>query len=106
MPFYLEGEGGLYEFVERRLQENGHMVIVVAEGAGQELMEASSTLRDASGNQLLHDIGLWLSQKLKVCLHCMPHMLRAHFLRFSEVYNHTDDFIYIRVAFLQPKRRV
>ena len=69
MPFYLEGEGGLYEFVERRLQENGHMVIVVAEGAGQELMEASSTLRDASGNQLLHDIGLWLSQKLKVCLH-------------------------------------
>ena len=68
MPFYLEGEGGLYEFVERRLQENGHMVIVVAEGAGQELMEASSTLRDASGNQLLHDIGLWLSQKLKVCL--------------------------------------
>ncbi|KAH6554524.1 hypothetical protein KP509_1Z328200 [Ceratopteris richardii] len=47
------------------LRENGHMVIVVAEGAGQELMETSTQARDASGNQLLRDIGLWLSQKLK-----------------------------------------
>ncbi|KAM6601552.1 hypothetical protein CsatA_021161 [Cannabis sativa] len=35
-PFYLEGPGGLFEYIKRRLQENGHMVIVVAEGAGQE----------------------------------------------------------------------
>ena len=68
VPFYLEGKGGLYEFVEKRLGENGHMVIVVAEGAGQELIETSSTSRDPSGNQLLHDIGMWLSQKLKVCI--------------------------------------
>ena len=40
-PFYLEGEGGLYEFVEKRLKENGHMVIVVAEGIGQELVAES-----------------------------------------------------------------
>lgn len=65
VPFHLEGEGGLYEFVEKRLQENGHMVIVVAEGAGQELMEESLNARDASGNQLLSDVGLWISQKLK-----------------------------------------
>ncbi|KAH7282803.1 hypothetical protein KP509_35G048000 [Ceratopteris richardii] len=65
VPFHLEGEGGLYEFVDKRLRENGHMVIVVAEGAGQELMETSTQARDASGNQLLRDIGLWLSQKLK-----------------------------------------
>ncbi|MCO5564093.1 hypothetical protein L7F22_017749 [Adiantum nelumboides] len=66
VPFYLEGEGGLYEFVEKRLQESGHMVIVVAEGAGQELMEESlNASHDASGNQLLRDIGLWISQKLK-----------------------------------------
>ncbi|KAH7446278.1 hypothetical protein KP509_01G049700 [Ceratopteris richardii] len=64
VPFYLEGQGGLYEFVEKRLRENGHMVIVVAEGAGQELMEGSVAL-DASGNRLLNDIGLWISQKLK-----------------------------------------
>jgi 6-phosphofructokinase 1 len=68
-PFYLEGEGGLYEFVEKRLKENGHMVIVVAEGAGQELVAESvqnMDSRDASGNRLLLDVGLWLSEKLKV----------------------------------------
>ncbi|KAH0896591.1 hypothetical protein HID58_046159 [Brassica napus] len=50
-PFYLEGEGGLLEFIERRLKENGHMVIVLAEGAGQDLMSKrmeSNTLEDAS----------------------------------------------------------
>ncbi|KAI5080143.1 hypothetical protein GOP47_0005622 [Adiantum capillus-veneris] len=67
VPFYLEGEGGLYDFVQKRLRENGHMVIVVAEGAGQELVNSSESVkaRDASGNQLLLDIGLWLSRKLK-----------------------------------------
>ncbi|KAF6146224.1 hypothetical protein GIB67_011696 [Kingdonia uniflora] len=35
-PFYLEGPGGLFEFIEQRLKENGHMVIVLAEGAGQK----------------------------------------------------------------------
>ncbi|XP_010539385.1 PREDICTED: ATP-dependent 6-phosphofructokinase 3-like [Tarenaya hassleriana] len=64
-PFYLEGEGGLFEFIERRLKENGHMVIVIAEGAGQELMLESMTLKDASGNKLLKDVGLWLSQSIK-----------------------------------------
>lgn len=65
VPFYLEGEGGLYEFVEKRMRESGHMVIVVAEGAGQELMEKCEGIRDASGNKLLLDIGLWISQKMK-----------------------------------------
>lgn len=68
-PFYLEGEGGLLEFIEKRLKENGHMVIVLAEGAGQDLMSKSMesmTLKDASGNKLLKDVGLWLSQSIKV----------------------------------------
>ncbi|PWA38268.1 Phosphofructokinase [Artemisia annua] len=67
-PFYLEGEGGLLEYVEKRLKENGHMVIVVAEGAGQELLAAetkTSTAQDASGNKLLQDVGLWISDKIK-----------------------------------------
>lgn len=70
-PFYLEGKGGLLEFIEKRLKENGHMVIVVAEGAGQELIAESirtSDNQDASGNKLLLDVGLWLSQKIKVWL--------------------------------------
>ncbi|PKI75970.1 hypothetical protein CRG98_003628 [Punica granatum] len=68
-PFYLEGPGGLFEYIEKRLKENGHMVIVIAEGAGQELL--SKIMRkmdeaDASGNKLLQDVGLWISHRIKV----------------------------------------
>ncbi|KAK8535284.1 hypothetical protein V6N13_081424 [Hibiscus sabdariffa] len=67
-PFYLEGRGGLYEYIEKRLRENEHMVIVIAEGAGQELLSKSSESvdqQDASGNKLLQDVGPWMSQKIK-----------------------------------------
>lgn len=68
-PFYLEGQGGLFEFVEQRLKENGHIVIVLAEGAGQDYVAQSMHAvdeKDASGNRLLLDSGLWLTQKIKV----------------------------------------
>jgi hypothetical protein len=64
-PFYLDGKGGLYEYIEKQLKENGHMVIVIAEGAGQELL-SESMQQDASGNKLLQDVGLWISQGIKV----------------------------------------
>lgn len=67
-PFYLEGKGGLYEYIQKRLKEDGHMVLVVAEGAGQDLIAESMKSmdhQDASGNKLLLDVGLWLSQKIK-----------------------------------------
>ena len=70
-PFYLEGPGGLYEYIEKRLKENGHMVIVIAEGAGQELVSESvqsMSKQDASGNKLFQDVGLWISQKIRVGL--------------------------------------
>ncbi|KAM6585211.1 hypothetical protein CsatB_012213 [Cannabis sativa] len=71
-PFYLEGPGGLFEYIKRRLQENGHMVIVVAEGAGQENLSENTrniNQQDASGNKLLQDVGLWLTQKIKSAVH-------------------------------------
>lgn len=70
-PFYLEGPGGLFEYIEKRLKEYGHIVIVIAEGAGQELLKESirTDQADASGNKLLQDVGLWISQKIKVLLH-------------------------------------
>jgi 6-phosphofructokinase 1 len=37
VPVQLEGDTGLFHFLERRLDKNAHAVIVVAEGAGQEL---------------------------------------------------------------------
>ncbi|KAH6826798.1 phosphofructokinase 3 [Perilla frutescens var. hirtella] len=68
-PFYLEGPGGLFEYIDKRLKEHGHMVIVIAEGAGQEMLSESlrSTAQqaDASGNKLLQDVGLWISQRIK-----------------------------------------
>lgn len=67
-PFYLEGAGGLFEYIEKKLKENGHMVIVIAEGAGQDLLSEvlrSSNQQDASGNKLLQDVGLWISQSIK-----------------------------------------
>ena len=68
-PFYLEGQGGLFEFIEQWLKENGHMVIVLAEGAGQDYVAQSMQViseKDASGNRLLLDVGPWLTQKIKV----------------------------------------
>ncbi|CAI8604634.1 unnamed protein product [Vicia faba] len=68
-PFYLEGPGGVLEFIERRLREQGHMVIVIAEGAGQELIlpsdKSNKNRPDAASDDLFHDVGLWLSLKIK-----------------------------------------
>jgi 6-phosphofructokinase 1 len=59
----LEGEGGLLAVLRRRLERRGHAVIVVAEGAGQYLMEAGEGV-DASGNKRLTDIGPWLRDRI------------------------------------------
>ncbi|KAL6006039.1 ATP-dependent 6-phosphofructokinase 3 [Asimina triloba] len=79
-PFFLEGKGGLFEFMEKRLKDNGHMVIVLAEGAGQELVAESMRSvdkEDASGNKLLLDVGLWLSEQIKNGLADPTYMIRA-----------------------------
>ena len=62
-PFYMEGPGGVYEHVEHLLKKNGHCVIVLAEGAGQEYVQTSGS--DASGNKKLGDAGTWLVDSLK-----------------------------------------
>jgi 6-phosphofructokinase 1 len=64
IPFRLEGERGLLPVLGRRLAERGHAVIVVAEGAGQELIEQCPASTDASGNARLQDIGLFLKQRI------------------------------------------
>ncbi len=66
VPFKLEGEKGLFRFVEERLRTRKHAFILVAEGAGQQLLadEASATATDASGNIKLGDIGHFLTDKL------------------------------------------
>lgn len=50
--------------IEDRLKRQGHAVVVVAEGAGQSLLEECPRTTDASGNARLGDIGLLLKQKI------------------------------------------
>ena len=64
----LDGERGFLAMLERRLADRGHAVIVVAEGAGQDLcVEGASSDRhatDASGNLRLKDIGHVLRDRI------------------------------------------
>jgi len=62
--FALEGSDGLLEQLEKRLRHRRHAVIVVAEGAGQHLCEASGRT-DASGNPVLCDICSILIARIK-----------------------------------------
>jgi 6-phosphofructokinase 1 len=50
--------------LKERLERRKHAVIVVAEGAGQNLMETKGE-RDASGNILHADIGVFLRDSIK-----------------------------------------
>lgn len=69
VDFYLDGEGGIVDHLANRLLENGNAMVVVAEGAGQELMARMGAhgedAKDLSGNKLLDDVGPWLVQQLK-----------------------------------------
>ena len=64
VPFSLEGENGLLCHIRRRIERSGHAVIVVAEGAGQDLIGKASNETDASGNVRLTDIGMYLKQRI------------------------------------------
>jgi len=64
VPFELEGEHGLLAELERRLARRGHAVIVVAEGAGQELIPKVTEKFDKSGNKLHQDIGIFLKDEI------------------------------------------
>ncbi len=90
VPFDLEGEKGLLKAIEKKLKNSAHCVILVAEGAGQDIIYAetdgsSSAIpseeshgaacpyppnrhlkieTDASGNPRLLDIGAFLKKKM------------------------------------------
>jgi len=59
----LEGSRGVLSFVERVLDRQGYAVIVVAEGAAQELLAAGAD-KDKSGNVKLGDVGTFLRDRL------------------------------------------
>ena len=65
VPFMLDGPGGFLNALKQRILRRGHALIVVAEGAGQDLLARSENARDASGNVKLLDIGPFLRTQIE-----------------------------------------
>jgi 6-phosphofructokinase len=62
-PFKLDGERGLLEAVRYRVARKKSAVIVMAEGAGSDLMQGYEDV-DASGNKRPKDIGIFLRDRI------------------------------------------
>ena len=60
VPFSLDR---LFEFLLERLERKSHAVLVVAEGAGQDLVPSHGV--DASGNRVFGDIGVFLKEAIR-----------------------------------------
>ena len=67
VDFDLHGPNGLLEHLEERLRSRQHAVIIVAEGAGQKLVEIPEG-EDKSGNKRYGDIGKYLADEIKKSL--------------------------------------
>lgn len=72
VPVVLEGEFGNLNHLRRRVKEQGYAVVVVAEGAGEEVVGTSAEV-DASGNKKLPPIGLFMKDAIE-----------EYFKRFNE----------------------
>ncbi len=64
VKFALDGPNGLLEYLYKRVVKRGHAVVIIAEGAGQEMVEAAAGA-DASGNKKLGDVGIFLKGKIE-----------------------------------------
>ena len=63
VPFDFARPRGFLSALEKRLAERDHSLVVVAEGAGQNLFE-DDLGTDASGNEILGDVGVLLKQRI------------------------------------------
>lgn len=65
VPFKFEGPDSVLQHLSDRVRKKGHAVVLVAEGAGQELLQDEPEERDASGNVLKKDFCSLLNTKIK-----------------------------------------
>lgn len=68
VPFRLDGPRGLLAYLEQRITQRGHAVVVVAEGCGAELARADGSAdapRDASGNLRFRSAELDVGKRLE-----------------------------------------
>jgi 6-phosphofructokinase 1 len=63
VSFDLDGPNGLLTHLEHRILHRRHAVILIAEGAGQDLIPDTGLI-DASGNKVYGDIGVFLKTKI------------------------------------------
>jgi 6-phosphofructokinase 1 len=63
VPFNLEGYNGFLHHLEERLIERKHAVVLVAEGAMQELL-VKEKKTDAGGNLKMADVGIYLRDRI------------------------------------------
>ena len=64
IPFRLDGEAGFLSHLRVLVERQGHAVVVVAEGAGQDHIGHDLGPADASGNRGLGDIGIFLRKRI------------------------------------------
>jgi 6-phosphofructokinase 1 len=64
VPIVLEGETGCLPHIMRRVKEQGYAVVVVAEGAGEDVLGVSAEV-DASGNKKLPPIGDFMKKEIE-----------------------------------------
>jgi 6-phosphofructokinase 1 len=65
VPFRLDGPKGFLSALRERILSRKHALIVIAEGAGQDLLETDNEERDASGNIKIKDIGLYMRGRIE-----------------------------------------
>ena len=67
VPFELKRKNGFLTALNKRINSRGHAVILVAEGAGQDIIRGGKTPieKDPSGNIRLLDIGLFLKNAIE-----------------------------------------
>lgn len=63
MPLVLPGDHGVFSYLERVLDRQGYAVVVVAEGAAQDLMNVDAG-KDKSGNSKLGDVGTFMRDQI------------------------------------------
>lgn len=103
MDFDLYGPRGFLTVLKKRLVEKNHAVIAVAEGAGQFFFEKENTHKDASGNVLHDDIGLYIRDKIaeefshKKFPHSIKYIDPSYILRSSPA-NANDSKFCIQLA--------
>lgn len=64
IPLRLDGPKGFLAALQRRIANRHHAVVVVAEGAGQDLLEQENGA-DPSGNRKKADIGIFLRDRIQ-----------------------------------------